>query len=452
MAEDLPITLHRESSVSLAVQIADALRNAATHGALRGGDRLPSSRALAQRLGVSRTVTSAAYEQLHAEGWIDGRHGSGTFVTAAPGPLPAQPQSVERTPSNDELIDLAPGAPSAANIDLAAWRRAWRAAADGPPQIRPYYEGLPTYRTAVAEHLLRHRGLSSTATVLATNGTSSATGEIAAAVLERGDVVAMEEPGYLRSVGALRAAGMQVVPVPVDREGLCVDAIPAAARAVYCTPAHQYPLGARMPAARRIQLVELARRAGLLVIEDDYDGELRYDTAPLPLLATIGPDVVVHLGTTSKILTPALGVGWMVAPPRVADAVLRYREWTGTKPSPAGQRVVVELARSGDLARHLRRIRKEMSERRTETVDTLRRAGISVTGDDAGAHVVLPLPSSDAETASVARGRDAGLLLDGLRRHHIGAPQTFGIALGYTACNRAELTAALELIVSTVVL
>ncbi|NMN96546.1 aminotransferase class I/II-fold pyridoxal phosphate-dependent enzyme [Antrihabitans stalactiti] len=450
---DLPIVVDRESATPLAVQVADALRSSATNGHLLGGDRLPSSRALALRLGVSRTVTSAAYDQLLAEGWIVGRHGSGTYLTATPHPAPPKPTLAVPRDDDATLIDLAPGSPCVECIDDAAWRRAWRAAADGPQQVRPERAGLPDYRAAVAEHLLRHRGLVGNAAagvVLATAGTSSATGELAGSLWQRGDAVAVEEPGYNRAVGSLLAAGMTIVPVPVDADGLCLDALPSGIRAVYCTPAHQFPLGARMPAMRRVELVERARREGFLVIEDDYDGELRYDTAPLPLLASIGPDVVVHLGTTSKILTPALGVGWMSAPDFVAAAVLERRERIGVGPSPAGQRVLIELARSGDLARHLRRVRREAAERRTLVVDTFRSAGIEVVGDDAGAHIVVALPSAEAEIKVVDAGRRSGLHLDGLERHHSGPARTFGIAIGYTAASGADLRRALPLIVEAV--
>ncbi len=450
---DLPITIDRSSRTPLAVQVADALRDAAARGSVRGGDRLPSSRALGDRLGVSRTVTAAAYDQLHAEGWIAGRHGSGTYVTTSPshGLERRLPPAIDAVP--ERLIDLAPGAPCVEVIDPAAWRRAWRAASDAPLLLRPHRAGLPEYRVAVAEHLLRHRGLSGhtgEGVLLATAGTSTATGEVAAAMFRPGDAVAIEDPGYGRAVGALEAAGMRVVPVPVDDDGLRIDELADDVRAIYCTPAHQYPLGARMPAGRRVQLVDLARRNGMLVIEDDYDGELRYDTAPLPLLAAIGPDVVVHLGTTSKILTPTLGVGWMVAPPTVAEQVLANRELTGTGPSAAGQRVLTEFARSGDLARHLRRLRRDLSARRSLVVDEFRAAGLRVIGDDAGAHVVVPLPSSNAETSVIAAAHTAGIRLDGLARHHYGTPRHHGIPLGYTACSRDELRRCLPLIVEQI--
>ncbi|MEU2101345.1 PLP-dependent aminotransferase family protein [Nocardia sp. NPDC019255] len=445
MLEDLPLDLDRDLAQPLSVQIADQLRHAATSGPLRGGDRLPSTRALAGRLGVSRTVVAAAYDQLHAEGWLRGRRGSGTYLTTAPAAAPTRPDAVHDTGATSELLDLAPGAPCVDAIDPAAWRRAWRAAADHSPLVRKDRAGEPEFRTAVTEHLLRHRGIGagSDTVLLATAGTSSAVGELAAALLRPGDAVAMEDPGYQRAAGAFAAAGLEVVPVPVDANGLRVDLLPPRIKAVYCTPAHQFPLGARMPAARRVELVEHARRSGIFVIEDDYDGELRYDTAPLPLLATMAPDVVVHLGTTSKILSPSLGVGWLLAAPEIAAAVLDHRERTGTGPSPAGQRVLVAFAAHGDLARHLRRLRRALPPRRALVVTELRRRGLDVLGDDAGSHVVVPVASAEDERRVVAEGPARGVALDGLARYHLGTRRDhFGVALGYTALPWPELAAA----------
>lgn len=446
---ELAIDLDREGSRPLAAQLADALRRAATVGQLRGGDRLPSTRALARHLAVSRTVTAAAYEQLHAEGWIIGRHGSGTYVTTAP-PGVVSPSAPRRSRARDDAEDvlLIPGVPWADGIDRAAWRRAWRAAADPAPASRPQRAGLPEYREAVIDHLLRHRGMVvADPAVLATGGTTAAVAELAATVIRRGTAVAVEEPGYQRAVETFAAAGVRVVPTPVDHAGIVVDAIPPGVRAVYCSPAHQYPIGGRLPADRRVALVERARAEGWLIIEDDYDGELRYDVAPLPVLASLAPDVVVHLGTTSKILTPTLGVGWMLAPEEVVAAVLEHRERTSTAPAAAGQRVLVAFARHGDLGRHLRRLRRELSQRRALIVDTLMAGGIEAFGDHAGAHVVLPLPDAVAEQRVVRKGRAHGLVLDGLRRHHVAAQRWHGLALGYAACPRPDLERILPVLI-----
>ncbi|MFE9578655.1 PLP-dependent aminotransferase family protein [Nocardia sp. NPDC006044] len=448
MLDDLPLDLDRALPEPLSVQVADGLRAAASNGLLRGGDRLPSSRSLAERLGVSRTVVAAAFDQLHAEGWISGKRGSGTYLTTAPPAAPLRALTPDGVDDGPALLDLQPGAPCADAIDRPAWRRAWRAAADLSPLVRKDRAGEPDFRAAIVDHLLRHRGLGagSETVVLATAGTSSAVGELAAALLSPGDAIAMEDPGYQRAAGAFAAAGIQVRPVPIDTNGLRVDLLPPDIKAVYCTPAHQFPLGARLPAARRVELVEHARRQGLLIIEDDYDGELRYDSAPLPLLAAMAPDVVVHLGTTSKILSPSLGVGWLVAGPAIADAVVAHRNRTGTSPSPAGQQVFVALAAHGDLARHLRRLRRELPPRRALMVSELRRQGLEVLGDDAGTHVVVPLASAEAEERGVAAAAAEGVALDPLARyHHSARRHHFGVTLGYTALSWPDLARAVPI-------
>ena len=221
--------------------------------------------------------------------------------------------------------------------------------------------------------------------------------------------------------------------------------MPDGVAAVYCTPAHQYPLGRRLSAARRLALVARARAEGWWILEDDYDGELRYDVAPLPLLGALGPDVVVHVGTTSKILSPTLGVGWLVAPTELRAALVARRSATGTGPARAGQRVFAAMAASGDLARHLRRLRRELVVRRAEVVAAVAAAGALVQGDPAGAHVVVPLADRAAEEAAIGAAAAHGVLLDGLARHRAGpAPDgDGGLVIGFAAPTRAELLRAL---------
>ncbi|WP_235910259.1 PLP-dependent aminotransferase family protein, partial [Goekera deserti] len=449
-----PVLLDRSAAAPLAVQLADGLRRATVGGSLRPGDRLPSTRELATVLGVSRTVTAAAYDQLLAEGWVQGRRGVGTFVVGTPGVGPAAappvlPAAVTPAPAGGAgHVDLRAGSPCLEVLDRAAWRRAWRAAGDLAPDGRPDGHGDPGFRAAVAEHLLRHRGLvAGPDDVLATSGTSAAVAEIAA-LLPAGARVAVEEPGYQRAVGALRDRGVTVVPVPVDDDGLVVDALPDRLAAVYCTPAHQYPLGRRLSAPRRSALVARARTEGWWVLEDDYDGELRYDVAPLPLLAALGPDVVVHLGTASKVLSSTLGVGWMVAPGPLRDGLVERRARTGTRPPRAGQRVLAALATSGDLSRHLRRLRRELVARRALVLAAVEAGGAVAHGDLAGAHVVVPLPDAATEAAVLAAAEQRGVLLDGLARHHASpaGPRRSGMVLGWAAPSRTELVGALAIL------
>ncbi len=450
---DLALILDRAGGAPLSVQLADALRAAAGRGSLRVGERVPATRALAAELGVSRTVTAAAYDQLVAEGWLGPRRGSGTYVLAAPAaaassrvptgdPTPGDATLSDPTLSEpDPADDLRPGSPCVAVLDRRAWRRAWRRAGDRAPAGRPEHPGVPAYREAVAGLLLHHRGLPADPdAVLATAGTTDGFAEVVAvlgAAAGRPLRVAVEDPGYRRAVGVLRAAGAEVVGVPVDDEGLDVAAVPPGVDLVWVTPAHQYPLGARLSVARRGALVARARAEGFLVVEDDYDGELRYDVAPLPLLAALAPDAVVHLGTTAKILTPSLGAGWLVAPPPVRDAVLARRRATGVRPSPAGQLVVAALHADGALARHLARLRRELAARRARVVAAVHAAGHAVRGDRAGAHLVVPLADAAAERAVVAAAAATGLVVDGLGAHHLdpddGARRVHGVLVGWAA-------------------
>src|SRR6202522_3028647 len=331
MTTSLPILVDRAAGPSLAAQITAQLRGAVTSGVFVAGERLPSTPDLAVTLGVSRTVVTTACAQLFAEGGLEGRHGAGTFVAdvvpgrpllaAPPGPVPSHQstpgrQSAKRSDRLPEMIELQPGIPWAAGIEPDVWRRAWRQAGTRPPSSWPDTHGLPELRGELAAYLRRSRALNITPEhVLVTRGVANGLATVAAALVSAGDKVGVEEPGFPSAREVLRRIGAQVVPCPVDEHGIIPDALPADLRLLYTTPAHQYPLGGRLPIARRQALTAWARSTGAVIIEDDYDGEFRYDVAPLPALYSLAPDVVVYLGTASKMLTPVMGIGWLTAPP-----------------------------------------------------------------------------------------------------------------------------------------
>jgi GntR family transcriptional regulator/MocR family aminotransferase len=451
-AIELPIAADRAAAVPLSGQISGQLRAAIASGRLRAGERLPASRALAASLGVSRTVITAAYAQLYAEGWLDGRHGSGTFVAdGAPGHAasPAQPQSPE-TPSvrltpgttvasaisatgEGEVIDLSPGVPWAAGIDPAAWRRAWRAAGAAAPAGQAGALGLPALRASLAAQLRRHRGLlCGPDQILITSGVASGLRLVATALLRPGDAVAVEEPGYEKARAIFTACGARVVPCRADEDGLVTSALPAGARLVYTTPAHQYPLGGRLPVPRRQALIGWARSAGALIVEDDYDSEFRYDVAPLPALAGLAPDLVIHLGTTAKTLTPALGVGWLAARRDLVTALATAGAAASERTCEPAQHALAALLASGDLDRHVRRMSREYARRRAAIVAALGGlpAPARLLGGTAGLHVVLELPpGSAAPVAAAAAAR--GIRVDTLDHYFAGPPAAEGLVLGY---------------------
>ena len=451
-AIELPVTADRAAAEPLSGQISGQLRAAIASGRLRAGERLPASRALAASLGVSRTVITAAYAQLYAEGWLDGRHGSGTFVAdgvpdhaVAAGPVPAgqaaapQPGDATAPPASrsavtpEEVIDLSPGMPWAAGIDPAAWRRAWRAAGAAAPAGQAGPLGLPALRAGLAAQLRRHRGLlCGPDQILITSGVASGLRLVATALLRPGDAVAVEEPGYEKARAIFTACGARVVPCRADEDGLVISALPAGARLVYTTPAHQYPLGGRLPVPRRQALIETARSAGALILEDDYDSEFRYDVAPLPALAGLAPDLVIHLGTTAKTLTPALGVGWLAARQDLVTALAAAAVAASERTCEPAQHALAALLASGDLDRHVRRMSREYARRRAAIVAALGGlpAPARLLGGTAGLHVVLELPpGSAAPVAAAAAAR--GIRVDTLDHYFAGPPAVEGLVLGY---------------------
>jgi GntR family transcriptional regulator / MocR family aminotransferase len=439
---NLPIVVDRADGDPLAAQVSTQVRAAVTHGALHAGDRLPSTRDLAATLGVSRTVVTTAYASLFAEGWLEGRHGSGTYVAdvASAPPAPARapadadaPGPREPAPGAGSLVELRPGIPWAAGIDPAAWRRAWRYAGSQPPSPWPDPHGLPELRAELAAYLRRSRALCvSPADVLVTRGVSGGLALLAAALLRPGDRAGVEEPGYPAAREVLTRAGAQVVPCRVDAHGVVPEELPGDLRLLYTTPAHQYPLGGRLPVGRRQALTGWARETGAVVVEDDYDSEFRYDVGPLPALYSMDPEVIVYLGTASKALTPAVGAGWLVASPALVERIARLRPDLGERMPEPVQHALLALLSSGDLERHVRRMRLEYARRRAAIVEALT-APCRLLGDTAGLHVVLELPAGLPPELVVAGAARQGVGLYALDRYFAGPPSISGLILGYGA-------------------
>jgi GntR family transcriptional regulator/MocR family aminotransferase len=461
---ELPLVVERDGPVPMAMQIAGQLRAAAATGLVGAGERLPSSRALAGSLGVSRTVVSAAYTQLFAEGWLEGRHGSGTYVAAGAAPTRTPSSMITKdsvpyvtrnfrdhgagawgAPGRDGgVIELRPGIPWAAGIDPAAWRRAWRQAGTVAPSAWPEPFGLPALRSALCGYLRRSRGLScAPGQLLVTRGVASGVSLLAGALVRPGDKVGIEEPGYPSARQVLAASGARVVPCRVDANGIVVDELPDDLRLLYVTPAHQYPLGGRLPVARRRALVSWARASGALIIEDDYDSEFRYDAAPLPSLYAMDPGVVVYLGTTSKTLTPVFGVGWLVASPELVGVLADERVGAGDRTPEAAQHALLALLGGGDLERHIRRMRLEYGRRRAAVVSALGDlpGGARLRGDTAGLHVLLELPGGAADRVTAA-AREHAISVWGLDRYYAGPVTRSGLVLGYGAVSLGQVVQA----------
>ena len=468
---EVPLAADRDRAAPLTAQIVAQLRGALADGQLAAGERLPSTRALAVSLGVSRTVVTTAYAQLFAEGWLEGRHGSGTYVAPGAsgssmtaeghgqlrpgmlrdheigGPAQAGPAQAGAAAGTVEpgLISLRPGIPWADGIDRVAWRRAWRQAGAAPVSNWPDPRGLPALRAALTGYLRRSRGVRCVpGQVMVTRGVSASLGLIATALLRPGDRVGIEEPGYQAARSVFAAHGARLVPCRVDSDGLVVQELPGDLRMVYTTPAHQYPLGGRLPVPRRQALVGWARAAGALIVEDDYDGEFRYDVGPLPALFGLDPDVVIYLGTTTKTLTPTLGAGWLVARPDLVAVLVDAAAAAAARVSEPVQHAVLALLSSGDLERHVRRMRHDYARRRAVMVSLLGGSG-RLRGDTAGMHVFLELPpGADDEVAAAARER--GVAVTTLRRYFSGPPVRHGLVLGYGAASLRDITQACQVL------
>ncbi|MGW6010640.1 MocR-like pyridoxine biosynthesis transcription factor PdxR [Streptomyces sp. NPDC055210] len=400
MALDLLVSVPDGPRRSACLQAA--LRQAIRSGALRAGARLPSTRTLAADLGMSRTTVVDAYAHLTAEGWLATRQGAGTTVAEVPCPaLPA--------PGPVLLHDLRPGRPERGSFPQRAWSAAVRTVLARPPGDLWDYghpAGRPELRTALAEYLGRVRGVrADPERVVVCDGFSGGLGWVAS--LLPPSRIAVEACGSAALRAVLRRHGHEVVPIPVDQDGAVTDALADLAPvAVLLTPAHHYPLGVTLGAARRAALLEWARRRSVLVIEDDHDAEFRHDGPPVRALQAQDPARVVHGGSVSKTLAPALRLGWLVLPPGLTVP------GSHTSPVPAlPQLALAEMLRTGTYDRHVRRMRRRYRARRDLFVHRLGHdlPQITVTGVRGGLQAVLALPGKDGTQRVLASCRARGI-------------------------------------------
>lgn len=464
------VDLHLDTSVRAAAEGGDggarragvraalmaALREAVRSGRLAPGTRLPSSRGLAADLGLARNTVADAYAELVAEGWLTARQGSGTRVAARTSPLPeARPARPARTRTGP-VHDLKPGSPDLASFPRAAWLRAARKALTVAPNDAFGYgngSGRPELRAALADYLARARGVrTSPDQVLVCAGFGQGLRRIAGWLYRRGArEIAVEAYGLDIHWKILTEAGLRVRPLPFDALG--TDPTPLGhADAVLLTPGHQFPTGGSLHSDRRAAVVDWARERGALILEDDYDGEFRYDRQPVGALQGLDPDHVVHLGTASKSLAPGLRLGWTVLPHSLArehraDA---YAD-TGWSVGTTEQLTLAEFLTSGAYDRHVRAMRLRYRRRRDELVTAIaeRAPDVRVAGIAAGLHAVLALPEGTEHTVIQAANWQ-GLALEGLTRFRhpdgdfSGPRVTDGLVVGFGTPPDHAWTGALD--------
>jgi GntR family transcriptional regulator/MocR family aminotransferase len=418
--------------------LENALRDAVRGGRLRPGHRLPSSRALAGDLGIARNTVADSYAQLAAEGWLAARQGSGTWVAQRVTPPPAATGPPAPAAARRARYDLRTGVPDLSAFPRQAWLAAARRAVLAAPSRALGYgdpRGLPQLRTALAGYLARARGVAVTPDrIVVCAGFAQGLELLCEALRARGaSTLAAEALGYPRHWRIARRAGLSVAGLPVDEHGAVVGGL-AGAGAVLLTPAHQFPLGVALAPARRRQAAEWASAAGGLIIEDDYDGELRYDRAAVGALQALAPEHVAYAGTASKSLVPGLRLGWLVLPAGMVGEIAALKEAAGRLSSSLDQLTLAEFITSGAYDRQVRRARLAYRRRRDRLVAALRASApqVRVTGIAAGLHAVLRLPPGQREDVLVTRAARHGLAVEGLGGYTMdGYAQEPALVVGY---------------------
>ncbi len=490
---DLAITLDQRSATPLHKQLYDELRRAILTGRLKPGERVPSTRGLSQSLGVSRATVTQSYEQLLSEGYLRASTGSGTFVGCElPDELlktkpveksraPAKPQEATRRielsrygssiadstpfepPEPEAPINFRTGRPALDEFPLQQWRRLllkhYRAKDGSALDVNDCSmldyadssQGYKPLREAIAGYLRHARAVKCDADqVIIVNGAQQALDLIAKLLIDRGDQVAIENPGYLGARRVFLAHGAELLPAPVDESGIVVEALTSKSKGglklVCVTPSHQFPTGVTLTLPRRLDLLCWAEKTGVIIVEDDYDSEFRFSSRPIPSLQGLADgDSVIYVGTFSKVLFPSLRVGYLVAAPSLARVFARAK-WLADRQTPTiEQRVLADFINEGHLERHLRRMRTLYGARRQTLVrafETHFGDRVTILGGNAGMHLMIRLRSGLDDDEIERRARASGVGLVGARLYYMGGecPNNMGeFVLGYAGLSERRI-------------
>ncbi len=440
------VALDRDARIPLHRQIEISIREAIRAGRLPCGSPLPPSRVLAADLGVSRGVVVEAYQQLTSEGYLVSYAGGYTQVAAGPSRATAALQLARTTPPR---IDLSYGRADVSSFPRAAWLRSIRGAlTSAPNDVFGYLagSGVPQLRTAIADYLNRVRGtLAQPGQIVICTGYAQGiallVGVLAAAGAKR---LALEDPSSGDdALPAARAAGLEVIGVPVDSDGIRADILAGTgADAVILTPSHQWPTGSVLSAGNRAAVLRWATRQGAVIIEDDYDAEYRYDRTPVGALQGLAPDRVVYAGSASKTLAPGLRLGWFVLPDHLAEPMAAAKIGADRGSPALEQLALADLITRGEFDRHLRRMRPVYRRRRDTLLTALGRRlpQLEPAGVSAGLHLVTWLPPHLDEATVVEAATRAGVGIDGVTPYRISHPGPGGLIFGYAAVNEHAIT------------
>ncbi|MFQ3786240.1 PLP-dependent aminotransferase family protein [Halomonas sp. A29] len=477
LTDALGLVLGEPSNQPLSACLYHALREWIQSGRLANGQRLPSTRQLAQELGLGRNTLLAAFDQLLAEGFLVTRHGAGTFVAdlpfehaasvvAASSP-PARADTDSSRLSSRGMALLAfcharqerhsafvPGVPALDRFPHAQWQRILRRHQQRMPTDWLAYQargGVPELREALADYLQLSRSVRCRPEqILIVQGAQQGFELIVRLLSDSGDQVWLEEPGYQGAQACFAAAGLDMTPVPVDDEGMCIDALndPGHPRLIYVTPSHQYPSGVTMSLARRLALLEAAERHGAWIVEDDYDSEFRYGHRPIAALQGLVDDSrVIYVGTFSKVMYPGLRLGYLVLPEPLVEPFRQANARLHREGQYAVQSALAEFIVRGHFSRHIRHMRDCYRRRQALLRKALAPAvahGLRLSEGQAGMHLVAWLGDAEHERSLVERARTEGISLSPLSSYYLAAPRRPGLVLGYAGTAEAEVERAGE--------
>ncbi|MEM9217290.1 MAG: PLP-dependent aminotransferase family protein [Cyanobacteria bacterium P01_F01_bin.150] len=484
---DLVITLDRTTDIPLYQQLSDKLRQAVLSQRLKPDQKLPSSRTLATSLHVSRTTVTQSYDQLISEGYLETRHGSGTFVCAQ---LPddylqldpiqqAQTSSSSLSqisrfgthlltinrltgPEPDSEISFRPGHPATDCFPLQIWRRLLSRHCrhqQTPLDYGAKASGYLPLREAIANYLGRSRAVRChPEQVIIINGSQQALDIIARLTIDPGDWVAVEDPGYLGARHCFQSSGAQLQPIAVDADGLNITELtqyPQMFKLLYLTPSHQFPTGVTLSLSRRLALLQWAQQTGTLILEDDYDSEYRYGVGatsqgnrPIPALQGLDQhNSVIYMGTFSKILFPALRIGYLVVPSEWIPMVSRAK-WLCDRHTPTiEQYALTDFLTEGHFERHIRKMRHLYNQRRTVLVEALQQTfgpRVTILGENAGIHLMANLDLGLSDREIMERAIAAGVGLVSAQSYYLTAPKPGEFMFGYAQLEKGQIIAGIE--------
>ncbi|MGB3349665.1 PLP-dependent aminotransferase family protein [Brucella anthropi] len=447
--------IDRSSDVSLTAQLVDQIRQAVLAGRLKPDSRLPSTRALSLELGLSRTTVLAAFDQLIAEGYLEGRQGSGTHVTAE---LPDTSLTVDH-PSLDAIVQPQLHHEEAKPFHLGVFDsdhfphdewgkllgRIWR---NPSPELLSSDDvfGFHPLRSSLARHLHEWRGMIvSPEQIIITGGSADALSLIREALFVPGDRLWMEEPGYPPARKILGVNGLDIIPVPIDGGGLDVSTARDKAnnaRGAFVTPARHHPTGVTMPLGRRLELLAWARERDAIIIEDDYDSEHRYVGQPLPSLMSLDPDRILYIGSFSKVFSPLLRLGFLIVPSHMTTRFRALRQTLFPAPSPLAQPALASFIETGAFAQHIRRMRRIHASRRRKLIAALAPGEpelFQIEAPPAGLSLLLALPDGKSDTRLATILADAGIEVYPLSTLYTKLTPRQGLILGFSGFDETAL-------------